>query len=403
MERGKAIGSVNILDLRKATEESLREYEEIRSVNMALYTSETAHLLRKLKIGSVNSAVEVPADVKVELIMGPLKIGAKHFSELAAPLGLLVIGPVTISPDLKPEDLDRGLAIGMVMGPITCPEPLVAIVQSKLQLVMGPVQSYPVFEKVYMGSLALDDAYLRGLDDRTELVVVGSLKVAEKLPSDLIRRKIAKLHVTGLTTCFDGNAAILRSVLTGTSGRVRTIPDGFKVIEKEIRLTRDLLTSITERKLYFTQDVVIDAEVDESLFAAKIESISSEGTVFCPQPLRSALSKVCDLLDTRAVFYEGELWMIDGETELHPSRFDYLDGKATVVVTGVLTVSESVAPDVLASRLATVYLYGVIECSPEQQAAIESRIGVSEGVFDNPGLESERPEYALRSANYLVL
>ena len=157
MERGKVIGSVNILDLREATEESVRAYESIGNVNLALYTSETAHLLHKLTIGSVNLAGEVPANVKAELIMGPLDIGAEHFAGLTDPLGLLVLGPVTIAPDLKPEDLDRGIATGMVMGPITCPEPLVATLQSKIQLVMGPVRSYPVFEKVHMGSLALDE------------------------------------------------------------------------------------------------------------------------------------------------------------------------------------------------------------------------------------------------------
>ena len=403
MERGKVIGSVNILDLREATEESVRAYESIGNVNLALYTSETAHLLHKLTIRSVNLAVEVPANVKAEFIMGPLDIGAEHFAGLTDPLGLLVMGPVTIAPDLKPEDLDRGIATGMVMGPITCPEPLVATLQSKIQLVMGPVRSYPVLEKVHMGSLALDEAYLKGLDDKTELVVVGSLRAAEELPSDVIRRKIAKLHVTGRTTCFDVNATDLRSVLTGTSGPIRTIPEGFKVIEKEIRLTRDLLTSITDRKLYFTRNAVIDADVDESLFAAKIEGLRSEKTVICPQPLQAALAKGCDLLDTKAVFYEGELWLIDGETELQPSRFDFLDGKATLIVTGVLNVHPDVAADVLASRLAKVHHYGVIECSPEQRAAIESRIGISDGVFEKPGDESGKPEYALGSANYLVL
>lgn len=404
MERGKVIGCVNILDVRKATEESVQEYESIGSVNMAVCSPETAHLLRKLKIGSINLAAEVSANVRFELIMGPLEIGADHFKNLTDPIGLLVMGPVTISPDLSPEDLDRGLSVTMVMGPVTVPEPLAGIVQSKAQLVMGPIKPYPLFEKMHRGRLTLDRAYLDALDPATELCVVGSVVAPEGIPEGLIRKKLAKLHVTGRTTCYEPSEAELRAALTRTSGNVRVIPPGFKVIDKEIRLSRDLLTSISDRKLYFTQSVVIEGDVDAGLFSKKIEGLACEQTILCPQTLQTALAEVCDLLDTNALFYEEELWLIDGKTELHPERFEYLEGKATLVVTGVLNVSPDVAPALLAARLAKVHLLGVIECSPEQQAAMESRIGTSEGVFErSDSEEKERSDGGMRSANYLAL
>ena len=403
MERGKVIDSVNILDLRRATEASVKEYEAIRSVNLVVYSTETAQLLHRLPIGSVNATAEVSPDVKFELVMGPLQIGADHFKNLVQPLGLLVMGPITVAPDLRPEDLDSGLAAGMVMGSITVPEPLAAILQSKLQLVMGPVESYPLFEKMHTGALTLNATYLQKLNDKTELAVVGSLRCPEAIPSDLIRRKLGKLHVTGQVRCFQENAPDLQAVLTGTSGSVHAIPNGFKVIDDEIRLTRDLLLSISDRKLYFARTVVIDADIDGTLLSQKIEALVCQRTVICPQALQASLGRVCDLLNTKAAFYEGDLWLIDGETELRPSRFDYLDAKVSLVVTGVLKVDENIAPDVLASRIAIVHHYGVIECSPEQQAAIESRTGVSEGVFVGPQEASETSGHRLESANYLAL
>jgi hypothetical protein len=403
VERGKVIGNVNILDLRKATEESVQEYDAIRNVNLALYTSETAHLLHKLAIRNLNSSVEVPPDLKVETVMGPLEIGADHFVNVTEPLGLMVMGPVTIAPDVKPEDLDRGLGVALVMGPVAVPEPLAGIFQSKAQLVMGPVTTYPVLDKVHKGTLTLDRAYLDAIDSGTELVVVGSLFVPEGVPDGLIRKKLAKLHVMGKTTVFEPNATELRGVLTGTSGHVRVIPRGFKIVNKEVRLTSDLLTSLSDRKLYFVKSLVIDPDVDAALFSQKIDGLACAGRITCPQSLQPALAKVCDLLNATVLFYEGELWLVDGTTDLHPSRFDYLDGKATLVVTGVLKIAPDVSPDALAARLAKVELYGVIECSLEQQAAIESRIGASEGVFQRPGGEADEPETRIGNANYLAL
>jgi len=403
VERGKVIRNVNILDLRKATEESVSEYDAIRNVNLALYTSETARFLRKLAIGNLNSSIEVPPNTKVETVMGPLEIGSDHFANVTEPLGLLVMGPVTIAPDVKPEDLEHGLAVALVMGPVVVPEPLAGVFQSKAQLVMGPVSTYPILDKIHKGVLTLDRAYLDALDSGTGLAVVGSVTVPEGVPDGLIRKRLAKLHVTGKTTCFEPNAAELRAVLTGTSGHVRVIPRGFKVVDKEVKLTRDLLTSLSDRKLYFGRSLVIDADVDEILFSQKIDGLACAERITCPKPLQAALARVCDLLSTQAVFYEGELWLIDGKTDLHPSRFEYLDGKATLVVTGVLSVAPDLSPDVLAARLAKVHLYGVIECSLEQQAAIEARIGASDGVFQRPGKASEESESRIGNANYLAL
>ncbi len=402
MEQRKVVGNVNILDLRNATEESIGEYASIGNANLVLYTSETAHLLSKLSIDNINMSFETPSNIKVQLIMGPLTIGKDHFAEATEPLGLLVMGPVTVAPDVPAGDLDRGLAVAVVMGPVACPEPLAGLVQSKARLVMGPVRPYPVLGKMHLGSLVLTEAYLKGLDDRSELGVVGSVAVPEPLPSELIRRKLAVLHVTGGTTCPERNAPDVQSILTGTSGPIHRIPDGFKPIDREIELTRELLGAISDRRLYFLRSVTIAADVDASLFSSKIEKMICRRTLLYPESLHAAVATTCDLLDTNATSYEGELWRIDGETELHPSRFDYLSGKATLVVNGVLSIAPEVRADLLASRIAKVHNHGVIRSTDEQRSALEARLGVADGVFTDFDEESG-DAFRLGNANYLTL
>jgi hypothetical protein len=113
--------------------------------------------------------------------------------------------------------------------------------------------------------------------------------------------------------------------------------------------------------------------------------------ILCPTALKDVLAKKCNLLENRVVFYEGELWLVDDERELKASRFDYLEGKATLVVTGEATIDGEMDPKVLADRLAKVHNLGLIRCTPEQMAAIEARLGMRDGDLRD-STPSEEPE-----------
>jgi hypothetical protein len=116
------------------------------------------------------------------------------------------------------------------------------------------------------------------------------------------------------------------------------------------------------------------------------------------------LSK-CDPLKTKVTFYEGELWLVDDERSLPASRFDYLEGKATLVVDGVLSVDPELDPKLLASRLAKVHNFGVIHCTPAQMGALQARLGAHDGVIDSPSQVEEKEENpnVIGNANYLAL
>jgi hypothetical protein len=117
------------------------------------------------------------------------------------------------------------------------------------------------------------------------------------------------------------------------------------------------------------------------------------------------MSRKCNILETRAIFYEGELWLVDGSEQLSASRFEYLDGKATLVVTGALALDEDVEPGVLANRLVKVHNMGAIKCTPEQRGAIQARLGMNEGEI-GAGEAEEAPEEGARylgNVNHLVL
>ncbi len=75
----------------------------------------------------------------------------------------------------------------------------------------------------------------------------------------------------------------------------------------------------------------------------------------------------------------GELWLVEDKRELIAERFEYLEGQATLVVTGELSISPDIDPKVLAEGLAKVHNLGRIKCTPGQMGAIQARLGMSDG------------------------
>ncbi len=406
----KSIGNVNVLDLRKATEESVAGISSIGNANLIVYTHETASLFARLHIGNINASAEVPADANVKTFMAPLTVNRNFFKDLQGKLFIMALGPVTFEPDVKVEDIEAGLGGMSLLGPITYPEHLTGAIQSKILMAMGPSYAYPSFATIKMSSLELDEAYLRTLADGSELAVLGSLHALQVLPNDLIEQKIKKLFVSGKTKCRQENAPALQARLVEGSGKVKAIPAGFELVEKPLLLDSALLESLPARKLYCTERVQIDGSVSAAALDKNLEALKSEEMILCPEGLREVLARKCNLLENRVVFYQGELWLVEDSSELVASQFEYLEDKATLVVLGELKIAIDIDPKVLASRLAKVHNLGAIWCTPDQKAALQARLGLREGaLLDSTKKEEPEPEEkdeemgGIGNVNYLAL
>jgi hypothetical protein len=405
----KKIGNINILDLRNATEASLAEISEVGNVNLVIHSRETASLVTRLKSGNLNATVELSPDATLRHAMGPQKITRDYFKGQASTF-LIVMGPIVIAPDVVAEDLDAALDGLVVMGPLTYPEHLAGVIRAKGRMTMGPVAPYPPLARVKFGKLTLDEHYLRALDDGTELAVTGGLRVPQVLPNDLLEQKLQKLFVSGRIECHAENAQTIQARLVDGSGNVKVIPAGFELVKKPLLLDAILLSSLPAKKLYCTERVQVEGDVSASDLDEHLDDLVCEDMILCPTALKDILAKKCNFLETRIVLYEGELWLVDDKHELKASRFDYLEGKATLVVSGEMTLDPEIAPKMLADRLAKVHNLGLIRCTPEQMAAIDARLGMRDGELqDSTPPEKPEPdeeadgETKIGNANYLAL
>lgn len=404
MEERQRIGNVNVLDLRKATEASVAKIGRIGNVNVLLYSQEAAGLVPRLHLGNVNVTVQVPTGVEAKPVTGSMTIDHDYLHGLATPLYLIVLGQVIVGADVSAEELDKGISGLVVCGEIYYPEPLGGAVQSKLARIHGQSKSYPPLEHLCTGALVLDEGYLQRLPDGAGVAVLGSLRLPKVLPNDLLERKIGKLFVGGKIEVHEENQAVIRSRLLDGSGKVRVIPAGYELVDRPLTLDANLLSFLPSKKLYCTRRVVVAADVKAALLDANLEALFTKEMVVCPAALREVLAKKVNLLETRVLFYEGALWLVDDMQKLTASQFDYLDGKATLVVFGEVEIDPALDPKVLADRLSRVHNMGSIRCTPAQAGAIQVRLGTDDGEIETEAEEKEEGGAGgIGNLNYLEL
>ena len=401
IEPGTVIGNINTLDLRKATAETLSSISRIGNVNVLLYSRETAALVSKINSGNINVSVEAPEDAQV--VTGQAIINHEFMEGREKPVFLVVTGQVVVKPEVKPGDVERGISGLVVVGQIVCPEPVLGAIQAKTVQLVGQTKAYPASGRLIMGSLTMDETFLKGLEDGAELVILGSLRLPEILPGELIEQKLARLHVSGGIRVHQANAELIQARLTNGVRKMTIIPEGYALVSNPLVLDDTVLTALPSSKLFCLERVEVDRSTSPELLDERVEQIKFKDMLLCPAALKGVMSRKCNMLETKAIFYEGELWLVDGGEQLSASRFEYLDGKATLVVTGALAVDDDVEPGVLAQRLAKVHNMGAINCTSEQKGAIQARLGTNEGAI---GADEEEPKEGSRflgNVNHLVL
>ncbi|MFN8443372.1 MAG: hypothetical protein U0175_21525 [Caldilineaceae bacterium] len=396
---GRIIRNVATLDLRSASAAAIGGIARVENVATLIYSPENADLVSKLSIGNVATMLKVPEGAR--LSTGQEEISRDSFKGLDAPLDLYVTGQLLIKADVAEDDLRAGLNSLSVSGQLIYPETVAGAVKSKLLHMNGQAIAYEPESKFVTGKWVLTESYLRGLEDNSVFLVFGRLDATELLPNDLLAQKIKKIRAMGRVTCREENSAVLLA-RTQDASSITTIPVGYSYLGDSLVLDASRLSALPGKKLYVSR-LQVDANVTSEALDQAIEALTITDLLIAPASLSATLAKKCNLLETEAIFYEGELWLIDNETTLYASRFDYLEGKATLIVRGELKIAEDVEPKALAQHFAKVHNWGEIYCTPAQISALQARLGTNKGEFSQPAIKQEEDGNVIGNAAYLVL
>lgn len=406
-EQGTRYGNIGVLDLRNADEQSLRAIHSIGNVGLVLYGTQNRGLINLLSIGNLGDMAEMAPHAMLE--MGEMRLNHQSLRTRSAPLSAIAMGEVVVAPDATPEDIEQGIEELVIMGSVICPDNLVGSLSAKIRRLMGTLTGYPAgCELVSVnGSMALDTNAVSAMNDGSVLLVSGRLEVPEPLPSKLLERKLTRIIGDGSVLCNEENAPLLRSLMADQPMRTAVVPAGFRLVSRSLTIDATFLRYGGAARLYCSRRVVVDAAVTADEIDRHLEALRCTDRILAPVAVRGALAPKCDLTQDRVTFYEGTLWLEDGETTLYAQRLAALDGVATLWVGGMLTIDADVDPDTLAEKLTKVHNFGEILCTPPQMGALHLRMGDNAGELRDPTAPEEKPPddrfRGIGNTGYLVL
>jgi hypothetical protein len=392
----KAIVNVGFLDLRHVTPETWEQVCWVKNVGTIVCAADPGGLLAGRTMLNVGSVFKAPPDGELNVLSSSMSFSRGYLEGRKNPETLVVLGSADFLPDVTVQDVEKAIAGLIVSGSLTCPEHLLDALQSRLYGISGSTRTYrcPPGTPFTRGALVLDQDYVQELEDGSELAVLGKLRVPKVLPNELLERKIHKLYVTGQIMCHEENARLIESLLADPPKKIKVIPAGLELVERPLELTNTVLESLPGAKLYCTRRVQVAADVDPAVLDARLEALVCEDLVLCPSTLKKVMAKKSNWFETRAIFYEGELWVVDDERDLPAHSFDMLEGQATLVVFGELRVDPAIAPQTLSERLDKVHNLGEIYCTPEQAQAIRALLGLRDGDLEDSTAAEEHLRYA---------
>jgi hypothetical protein len=381
-KQGKVIGNVGILDLRSATEASIAQIQEIGNVGAIIHAPNQGQLVSQLNIGNLGAVLEIPDAMSVRT--GQEVLSRDSFKNQTEPLQLLISGQLIINPDVPEADVAEGLGSLNVMGQIFYPEHLAGVLQARVHSLSGQMLAYQ-YTRLVVGNLRLDESQLQALDDKAELSVIGKLIMTQILPNELLARKIGNIEVFREVICREENAETLLARLASKSRKatITIIPAGFEWVAHPLDLDATMLEVLPGQKLYCMDRLLIGDDVEAEALDRALDTVIIKDLLICPAGLKQAIARKCNLLETKAIFYTGELWLFEGDLTLTAARFDYLEDKATLVNFGDLTIGADVEPRTLAERLDRVHNFGDIFGTSQQNAALQARLGINAGDFLN--------------------
>ena len=389
-DQGIVYGNIGVLDIRVADEAALRGIRRIGNLGVLVHGPHNAALVNTLTVGNLGCTVEAPKHYKLE--MAPVRFDAKALRGRSEPLGMVIMGPVTVDSDVSANDIEQGIERLSIMGPVICPDSVEAALRSKTKQQKGSFETYPAGAKLVSisRSVKLDRDALAALEDHTALQV-RRLIVPEGLPRDLLTLKIQWLSVSGRVLCYEDDAPLLRSLMPDRSGKFTLLPAGFKLIERALTIDSTFLRFSGTPKMYVDGRITVDPAVTAEEIDRNLQELRCAGMILASARLRDSLAPKCNLERDQVLFYDGTLWLEEGSTELTTERFAYLDGVATLLVEGVVTIHEAVDPALLMERLAKVHNSGCIRCTPRQMGALQARMDRNKGALvDSTAAEKKK-------------
>lgn len=384
------IKNVGIIDARKATPEQIREIGKLNNVGCLIVSQSNRAEFVKISMENVGKMTEL--DDEYKLHTGSLEITRQMLEDATLGVKLCVVGPLSVNRDVSVALLQDKLAGLHLIGPASVPQHLYGAFMSKVKEITGHVAVESDAGKQSMGKINISNTYLEGLEDHTQLSVVGNVTFESEVDPGLFARKIASLKVTGMVKCDNTQEAMMRKVLVESEQtRVKLTRYDFHYVPGGTVIDSFTLMTVGKQTISCYGLLILDKEVEAELLAEKNITFEA-GTVYFPKSIMQEMAKRLSP-GTKGLPYEpGALGVVSGEQCMTSARLAAMPDHGTLVVIGELEVDEGVSPEEIHAKIGVVDNYGEIRASKDIASILQGKLRQDEGSITCCDEEEEAAE-----------
>lgn len=384
----RIIKNVGVLDIRNASEESIKDILKIGNVGTIIYNSKTASILSKLNIGNLGSSIEVPD--KCCIYTGQVSISHNMIQTHTSPVTMVVTGQLVFLSDVTEEDIEKSIDRIVMTGQILCPENILLSLQSRLTHMTGQLLSYREGTEVITGTLVFDNSYLNSLKSPVSLMVFGKINLTSDIDIKLFEEKIKEISLFGKIITREEYLEVLYGKLKDKkSQKMEIIPRGYICVEEELNLDRVSLKKFDSPCIYARQTVRFAGDISSDDLVKHIKSMKTCDVILCHENLREAVISINESVSPKIISYKGRLIEVDNEHTLTQSEIEYSPEKITYVVRGEMEVSPDADPKLMMEKIEAIDNFGEITADEKQSGVISLLMRIREGELIHRGKEKQ--------------
>ena len=387
----RIIRNIGVLDLRNTREEDIEDIERVENVGLVLYSPDTAHLMSRLSFVNLGASIETPEDFR--MITGQISLGGNEIKGYKEPVNLLITGQVIVKDDLDAKTIDEKIGKLIIAGQVLCPENIAPIFRSKLINMTGQVLTYKAGTKVVIGKLKVDHNMLKSIEKPQSFTVIGKADFTGEFPSKLLDEKLEELRVIGLISAREEYMEVLYKKIQDTSmAKIRTIPRGYILIEKDLTLDEVTIRKFGGDKLYVNGEILVKPGVTPEMLKEYVGGIKIGKRVICPENLKGAILDLSVEPSPEILTYTGKLIVVDMDHILTPAELEFAPEKLTYIIKGSMEIEEQVDPNMMVAKIENIDNLGEIRARTKQYGVLNLVLRTNKGEITRIGKESEYRE-----------
>jgi hypothetical protein len=366
--------NIELLDLRKMSEEELRGIERIESVETLIIGEGQQDQVRHIIQSQIETVLIIPMQIKYITHNGNYVITKGILHAFDEKVFLEINGSVKVEP-IGDKALLEKIFKAEINGRLLAQDLDYATLSDRVQI-NGETVIYKEGELLLDGRFELNDINLYSLEPSSRLVVSNFFAI-EPYDEALFDESVESLRVLDYVVA---DHLTIRKVAKKISNYLEIekyiVPEGYQYFDK-LTLNAETLKSVFSDKVFVRGNLKIDMNID--VVKEKISRI------ICKQleVTEADYDEVMTLVEKAQKIKLIDPNFIQNMSHLNWSSYYFKEvTELSMTNYGKLTIDETVTAEILADKVKKIENYGVIQCSKSIYSEVMKKISLNYGVIN---------------------